>query len=52
MFLGHIGLALAAKRGAPAVAGYASLAAQLPDGLWPLFLLGWEVGAHRPASRP
>ena len=44
MFLGHIGLALAAKKVAPKPSlGTALLAAQLPDGLWPIFLLlGWE----------
>lgn len=44
MFIGHIGLALAAKRVAPKPSlGTTCLAAQLPDGLWPIFLLlGWE----------
>jgi hypothetical protein len=41
MFLGHYGLALAAKRAAPrASLGVLVLAAQLADLLWPLLLLG------------
>ena len=41
MFLGHYGLALAAKRAAPAASlGALVLAAQLADLLWPLLLLG------------
>lgn len=40
MFLGHYGLALAAKRAAPAASlGALVLAAQLADLLWPLLLL-------------
>ena len=40
MFLGHYGLALAAKRAAPAASlGVLVLAAQLADLLWPLLLL-------------
>lgn len=44
MFLGHYALALAAKRVAPRTSlGVLFAAAQLPDLLWPLFLiLGWE----------
>ncbi|HXX82960.1 MAG TPA: metal-dependent hydrolase [Casimicrobiaceae bacterium] len=44
MFIGHIGLALAAKRVAPKPSlGTLTLAAQLVDGVWPVFLLlGWE----------
>ncbi|MEP6943880.1 MAG: metal-dependent hydrolase [Betaproteobacteria bacterium] len=54
MFLGHIGLALAAKRVArrPSL-GTLCLAAQLPDGLWPLFLLlGWEEVRIVPGITP
>ncbi len=44
MFIGHIGLALAAKSVAPKpLLGTLTLAAQWADGLWPIFLLlGWE----------
>ncbi len=44
MFLGHFGVALAAKRAAPkASLGALVFAAQLADLLWPIFLLlGWE----------
>jgi hypothetical protein len=44
MFLGHFGVALAAKRAAPkASLGTLVLAAQFADLLWPIFLLlGWE----------
>jgi hypothetical protein len=44
MFLGHYGLALAAKRAAPETSlGTLVLAAQWSDLLWPIFLLlGWE----------
>ena len=44
MFIGHIGLALAAKKVAPKPSlGTLILAAQLVDGVWPAFLLlGWE----------
>jgi hypothetical protein len=44
MFLGHFGVALAAKRVAPGTSlGTLILAAQLLDVLWPVFLLlGWE----------
>ena len=40
MFLGHFGVAMAAKRAAPSVSlGTLVLAAQLADGLWPILLL-------------
>jgi hypothetical protein len=44
MFLGHFGVALAAKKTAPkASLGTLVLAAQFADLLWPIFLLaGWE----------
>jgi membrane-bound metal-dependent hydrolase YbcI (DUF457 family) len=44
MFIGHIGVALAAKKVAPKPSlGTLVLAAQLVDGIWPVFLLlGWE----------
>ena len=44
MFIGHFGVALAAKRVAPRPSlGTLTLAAMLVDGIWPLFLLlGWE----------
>ncbi len=44
MFLGHYGLALAAKSVAPKTSlGTTVLAAEFADALWPLFLiLGWE----------
>jgi len=44
MFIGHFGLALATKRLAPRPSlGTLVLAAQLVDGVWPVFLLlGWE----------
>jgi membrane-bound metal-dependent hydrolase YbcI (DUF457 family) len=44
MFLGHFGLALAAKKIAPQTSlGTTVLAAEFADLLWPLFLiLGWE----------
>jgi hypothetical protein len=44
MFIGHFGLALAAKKVAPRPSlGTLVLAAQLVDGVWPIFLLlGWE----------
>ena len=44
MFLGHFGVALAAKKVAPKVSlGWLVLGAQLADLLWPIFLLlGWE----------
>lgn len=45
MFIGHFGLALAAKKVAPKPSlGTLVLAAQLVDGVWPIFLLlGWET---------
>jgi membrane-bound metal-dependent hydrolase YbcI (DUF457 family) len=45
MFIGHFGLALAAKKVAPRPSlGTLVLAAQLVDGVWPiLLLLGWET---------
>lgn len=44
MFLGHFGVALAAKKVAPKTSlGLLVLAAQFADLLWPIFLLlGWE----------
>jgi hypothetical protein len=44
MFLGHFGVALAAKKAAPKTSlGTLVLAAQFADMLWPIFLLlGWE----------
>lgn len=44
MFIGHFGLALAAKKVTPKPSlGTLVLAAQLVDGIWPVFLLlGWE----------
>ena len=45
MFIGHFGLALAAKKVAPRPSlGTLVLAALLVDGIWPVFLLlGWET---------
>ena len=50
MFLGHFGLALAAKRVAPRPSlGTTVMAAQWPDGIWPIFvLLGVEHVEIRP----
>ena len=50
MFLGHFGLALAAKKVAPRTSlGTTVLAAEFADVLWPLFLiLGWERVAIAP----
>jgi hypothetical protein len=44
MFIGHFGVAMAAKRVAPRLSlGTTILAAQWADGIWPLFvLLGLE----------
>jgi hypothetical protein len=44
LFIGHFGLAMAAKKVAPRPSlGTLVLAAQLVDGVWPVFLLlGWE----------
>lgn len=40
MFIGHFGVAMGAKRVAPAVSlGTLVMAAQLADGLWPIFVL-------------
>ena len=52
MFLGHFGLALGAKRVAPRPSlGTLVLAAQLADGLWPIFLLfGWEMVEIAPGT--
>ena len=54
MFIGHFGLALAAKKVAPHPSlGTLVLAAQLPDGVWPVFLLlGWERVSIEPAIMP
>lgn len=50
MFLGHYGVALAAKRVAPKVSlGTLFLAVQLPDLLWPVLLL---VGVERVRVEP
>jgi membrane-bound metal-dependent hydrolase YbcI (DUF457 family) len=50
MFLGHFAVAMAAKKVAPRPSlGTLVLAAQLADGLWPIFLLlGWERVAIEP----
>ena len=50
MFLGHFAVAMAAKRVAPRPSlGTLTLAAQLADGVWPIFvLLGWEKVAIEP----
>lgn len=50
MFIGHFGLAMAAKKVAPRPSlGTLVLAAQLVDGIWPIFLLlGWEDAAIVP----
>src|SRR5262249_8115531 len=54
MFIGHIGLALAAKRATPRVSlGTLFLAAQWADVLWPIFLaLGIEQVRILPNGRP
>ena len=54
MFIGHFGLALAAKKVAPRPSlGTLVFAAQLADGLWPIFLLlGWEQVAIAPGITP
>jgi hypothetical protein len=50
VFLGHFGLAMAAKRVAPAPSlGTAILAAQWADGIWPIFVL---LGIERVAIVP
>jgi hypothetical protein len=44
MFLGHFGLAMAAKRVAPRMSlGVAMLAAQFLDALWPVFVLAGSL---------
>lgn len=50
MFIGHFGMALAAKRVAPAASlGTTVMAAQWADGIWPVFvLLGIEHAEIRP----
>jgi len=50
MFIGHFGLAMAAKSVAPRPSlGTLVLAAQLVDGIWPIFvLLRWETVAIQP----
>lgn len=52
MFLGHFGIALAAKKLAPrASLGTLMLGAQLADLLWPIFLLlGWEQARIDPGN--
>jgi len=54
MFIGHFGLAFAAKKVArrPSL-GTLVLAAQLADGVWPVFLLlGWESVEIVPGATP
>jgi membrane-bound metal-dependent hydrolase YbcI (DUF457 family) len=50
MFIGHFGVALAAKRVAPRPSlGTLTFAALLVDGIWPVFLLlGWEKVEIKP----
>jgi hypothetical protein len=50
MFIGHFGVALAAKKVAPRPSlGTLTLAALLVDGIWPVFLLlGWEKVEIKP----
>ncbi|HUZ46117.1 MAG TPA: metal-dependent hydrolase [Terriglobia bacterium] len=52
MFIGHIAVALGAKKAAPKTSlGTLLLAAQWPDIIWPLFLaLGWEKVEIVPGS--
>jgi membrane-bound metal-dependent hydrolase YbcI (DUF457 family) len=54
MFIGHFGLAFAAKRVAPETSlGTTFVAAQLADLFWPLFLLfGWEQVRITPNTNP
>ena len=54
MFIGHYAVALASKRAAPRTSlGAAFAACQLPDLLWPVFLiLGWEHVELTPGSNP
>ena|SRR5438105_5031535 len=50
MFIGHFGVAMAAKRVAPAASlGTLVMAAQLADGLWPIFVL---LGVERARIDP
>jgi hypothetical protein len=52
VFIGHFGVAMAAKKVAPRPSlGTLVLAAQLADGIWPIFLLlGWEQVAIVPGA--
>lgn len=54
MFLGHFGVALAAKSARPRVSlGVLVLAAQFADLIWPMFLLlGWEQVRIVPENSP
>jgi hypothetical protein len=54
MFIGHFGVAMAAKKVAPRPSlGTLVLAAQLADGVWPIFLLlGWETVTIAPSITP
>jgi hypothetical protein len=54
MFLGHFAAAFGAKRAAPRPSlGVLFAAAQLPDLVWPVFLLtGWERVRVTPSSNP
>jgi hypothetical protein len=54
MFIGHFGLAFAAKRAGPRTSlGTTFVAAQLADLLWPAFLLvGWEHVLIAPKGNP
>ena len=54
MFIGHFGVALAAKRVASRTSlGTTFVAAQLADLLWPIFLLlGWEQVRIAPGGNP
>ena len=54
MFIGHFGVAMAAKKVAPRPSlGTLVLAAQLADGAWPIFLLlGWETVTIAPGITP
>jgi hypothetical protein len=54
MFIGHFGLAFAAKRVTPRTSlGTTFVAAQLADLLWPIFLLlGWEHVRIAPGGSP
>jgi hypothetical protein len=52
MFIGHFGVALAARKVAPKPSlGTLAFAALLVDGIWPIFLLlGWETVAIVPGT--